>query len=77
MLARLIIMIVSALASYACIYALLSIVCYISDHDRLVMLHMYSSPVILSLAFGLVFFLGTGNQPAFGARVGKGTTPLS
>jgi hypothetical protein len=46
--------IASALAAFAGIYGLFWWVCYISDHDGLVMLHMYSSPVILSVAFGII-----------------------
>lgn len=44
----------SALAAFAGIYGLLWLACYISDHERLMMLHMYSSSIILSLAFGII-----------------------
>jgi hypothetical protein len=56
--------ILSMLASFALIFALLTLVCYVSDHDGLVMLHMYSSPIILSLAFGVVLLLTPRNPPA-------------
>jgi hypothetical protein len=46
--------IASALVAFAGIYGLLWLLCYISDHDRLMMLHMYSSPIVLSVAFGII-----------------------
>jgi hypothetical protein len=46
--------IASSLAAFAGIYGQLWFVCYISDHDGLVMLHMYYSPIILSVAFGII-----------------------
>lgn len=56
--------IASALAAFAGIYGLLSLVCYISDHDSLVMLHMYSSPIILAVPFGIILPLNIGKLPA-------------
>jgi hypothetical protein len=56
--------IASALAAFAGIYGLLWLVCYISDHDSLVMLHMYSSPTILSVAFGIILPLNIGKLRA-------------
>jgi hypothetical protein len=75
MLARLSKMIVSTLASFVCFFALFSVVCYLTDHDQLVMLHMYSSPVILSLAFGIIFLLSTDSQLGSADRVRNGSTP--
>lgn len=56
--------IASALVAFAGIYGLLWWVCYISDHDSLVMLHMYSSSTILSVAFGIILPLNIGKLPA-------------
>lgn len=55
--------IASALAAFAGIYGLLWLVCYISDHDSLVMLHMYSSSTILSVAFGVIMPLNIRKLP--------------
>ena len=52
--------IASALAAFAGTYGLLWFICYISDHDSLVMLHMYFSPIILSGAFGIILPLNIG-----------------
>ncbi|MFC0808875.1 hypothetical protein ACFHWW_26120 [Ensifer sp. P24N7] len=54
MLALLLSMLASALAFFAGIYGLLWLACYVSDHDWLVMLHMYFSSAMLSLGFGLI-----------------------
>ena len=64
MLALLLGMIASALASFSGIYGLLSVVCYIADHDWLVMMHMYSSSVILALAAGILLPLRIGELQA-------------
>jgi len=60
-------LILSVLAAFAGIYALLSLVCHVSDHDGLIMLHMYFTPIILSAAFALILILtpkrlSTGNR---------------
>ena len=55
--------IASALAAFAGIYGLLWLVCYISDQDSLVMLHMYSSSTILSVAFGVIMPLNIRKLP--------------
>lgn len=54
MLRLLLCIISSALAVFTMIYGLLWLVCYISDHDSLVMLHMYSSSIVLSVVFGII-----------------------
>lgn len=59
----------SALASFAGIYGLLSWVCYLADHDRLVMLHMYSSSIILSGAYGIILPLNIDKLHALGSRL--------
>jgi uncharacterized membrane protein YdcZ (DUF606 family) len=63
--------ILAVLASLAGIYALLSIVCYISEHDGLIMLHMYSTPIILSGALGAILIL-TRSRTADPKRPGAG-----
>jgi hypothetical protein len=66
MLALMFGIIASALAAFAGMYGLLWLACHISDHDWLVMLHMYSSTVILSVAFGVILPLNTRKLPAIG-----------
>ncbi len=56
--------IASTLAAFAGIYGLLWWVCYFSDHDPLVMLHMYSPSTILSVAFGIILPLDIGKLRA-------------
>ena len=53
----------AVLASLFGMYALLSVACYLSEHSGLVMLHMYSTPIILSGALGVILIL-TRNVPA-------------
>lgn len=65
MLRLLLCIISSALAVFTMIYGLLWLVCYISDHDSLVMLHMYSSSVVLSVVFGMILPLNMRKIPAF------------
>lgn len=64
MIALLFGVIASALAAFAGIFGLLWLACYISDHDLLLMMHMYSSPIMLSVAFGIVLPLNTRKLPA-------------
>ncbi|CAN7569937.1 hypothetical protein LJR231_004196 [Phyllobacterium sp. LjRoot231] len=45
--------IVTGLISFAALFLLFSIACYLSGHDRLMMLYMYWSPFFLSLAVAL------------------------
>jgi hypothetical protein len=63
-IAMLLRIILSTLASFVVIFALLTLGCYATDHDKLVMLHMYSSPIILSLASGIVLLLSSSNPRA-------------
>lgn len=66
--------IASTLAAFAGIYGLLWLVCYISDHDSLVMLHMYSSSTILSVAFGVILPLNIRKLTAIVAVLRKECT---
>lgn len=68
--------IASALAAFAGMYGLLWLACHISDHDWLVMLHMYSSTVILSVAFGIILPLNTRKLPLIGGWLRR-KAPLS
>jgi hypothetical protein len=54
---------VAMLALGAGTYFLLSILCRLTDHDGLVMLHMYSTPLILAAALGAILLI-TRNRPA-------------
>jgi hypothetical protein len=64
MLRLLLCIISSGLAVFTMIYELLWLVCYISDHDSLGMLHMYSSSVVLSVVFGIILSLNMRKIPA-------------
>lgn len=55
--------ILSVLAAFAGIFSLFSLVCQILDHDWLAMLHMYFTPIILSVALGIVLIL-TSDRPS-------------
>ena len=48
---------VRAAAAYAVTYMAFSLVCKITKHDNLIMLHMYSSPVVFSFLASAVFLL--------------------
>ncbi len=54
---------VVTLALGAGTYFLLSVLCHLTDHDGLVMLHMYSTPLILSATLGAILLI-TRNRPA-------------
>lgn len=43
-----------SLVAFACLFTLFSFVCYLLDHDQLVMLHMYFTPIIISLTYGVI-----------------------
>ncbi|MFJ7352745.1 hypothetical protein ACIQWS_01120 [Phyllobacterium sp. NPDC097923] len=45
-------MMVTGLISFSVLFALFSVVCYLSGHDSLMMLYMYSAPFFLSVAIG-------------------------
>lgn len=57
-----------AVAACGAIYGLLWLACYLTDHDQLVMLHMYYSPIILSLALGIILSLDLGNARTLHGR---------
>lgn len=46
--------IMSCLFAYAIIYGFLSLVCELSEHDGLIMMHLQFSSVVLSILFGFV-----------------------
>lgn len=63
MLAMLSKILVVMIALGAGTYSLLSVLCHLTDHDGLVMLHMYSTPLILSATLGAILLI-TRNRPA-------------
>jgi hypothetical protein len=61
-------MIVTWLISFAVLFLFFSIACYLSGHDPLMMLYMYTSPFILSLAIALMLPLDTSRFHLSGRR---------
>jgi uncharacterized Tic20 family protein len=47
-------MALSSAAYFICIFTLMALACYAVDHDTLAMLYMYSTPIVLAPAFGIV-----------------------
>jgi hypothetical protein len=60
--------IVTGLISFAVLFLLFWIACYLSGHDPLMMLYMYTSPFILSLAIALMLPLDTSRFHLSGWR---------
>lgn len=56
--------IASTITACGATYGLLWLACYVTDHDPLVMIHMYLSPIILALALGIILSLDLGNVHA-------------
>ncbi|WP_163271164.1 hypothetical protein [Chelativorans alearense] len=54
--------ILSMLAAFVSIFSLLWLVCHVLDHDWRVVLHMYFTPIILSVALSIVLIL-TSDRP--------------
>lgn len=69
-------MIASTLVFFAGIFGVLSLACHIADHDWLVMLHMYFSSALLSLASGLILPLKFEKLNALRGQLKK-RTPFS
>jgi hypothetical protein len=60
--------IVTGLISFAVLFLLFSIACYLSGHNRLMMLYMYWSPFFLSLAVALTLPLDSSRHHQSGWR---------
>jgi len=52
-----------------CTYFLLSILCRLTNHDGLVMMHMYFTPLTLSATLGAILLI-TRNRPASSGEAG-------
>ncbi len=73
---QLFVFILSVLAAFAGIFSLLWLMCQVLDHDWLVMLHMYFTPIILSVALGIVLILTSNRRMLVRRKRAPGNHPV-